>query len=207
MKQDYKKMKIVLRGWLEGRGYYKALAAMNFAEKKHNGTRKDGSPEFSHQVSQALYLITIIDCIQYPEDALCVVFLHDIIEDKNVSYKQLKKLFGKRVAKATRRMSKFVDGVRIPDDIYYSKMENCPIVTITKPIDRVHNLMTMLKGFKPEKQVTYVEETLAEVIPVLKAGRRNFPRQTSAYENIKFVMTNQIQLYDALNENVVKSKK
>jgi hypothetical protein len=35
---------------------------------------------------------------------------------------------------------------------------------------------------------------------MLKIGRRSFPEQQPVYENIKFVMTNQIQLYVALNE-------
>jgi hypothetical protein len=34
---------------------------------------------------------------------------------------------------------------------------------------------------------------------MLKLGRRNFPMQESVYENIKFIMTNQIKLYNALN--------
>jgi len=199
MKQDYEKMKIALRAWLEGRRYYKAMRAMNFAEKLHNGTRKDGSPEFSHQVSQALYLITMIDNVLYPEETICVVFLHDTVEDKDVTYEQLLEMFGKMVADATIKMSKVVKGVRIPDNIYYAGMEDCPIVTVAKPIDRIHNLMTMLGGFKPEKQKSYIEETLEKVVPLAKTGRRNFPEQTAVYENVKFVMTNQIQLYNALH--------
>lgn len=200
MTQDYYKMKIALRAWLEGRKYYKALKAMNFAEKLHNGTRKDGSPEFSHQVSQALYAITIIDCFIYPEETLCVIFLHDTVEDKGVTEKTLLEMFGKIVADATILMSKVVDGIKIPDAIYYGRMGDCPIVTLTKPIDRIHNLMTMLEGFKPEKQVTYTQESVDDVVPVVKTGKRNFPQQTSAYENIKFVMTNQIRLYKAKNK-------
>lgn len=195
MEQDYLKMKIALRAWLEGRGYYKAICAMNFAEKLHNGTRKDGSPEFSHQVSQALYAITMNHCFLHPEETLCVIFLHDIVEDKNVTKKQLIELFGEVVADATIKMSKVVEGVRIPDDIYYKNMENCPITTVAKSIDRVHNLMTMFGGFKLEKQVQYIQETLEKVVPMAKAGKRNFPEQTPVYENIKFVMTNQVQIY------------
>jgi ADP-ribose pyrophosphatase YjhB (NUDIX family) len=41
-----------------------------------------------------------------------------------------------------------------------------------------------------------------KTIPMLKKSRRNFPEQYSVYENIKFVMTNQIQLYTALNKEI-----
>lgn len=199
MEQDYVKMKIALRAWLEGRRYYKALLAMNFAEKLHDGKRKDGSPEFSHQVIQALYLVTLIDNVIYPEETLCVIFLHDVMEDKDITYEQIFDLFDKMVADATKKMSKVIGGVRIPDDIYYSGMEDCPITTITKPVDRIHNLMSMLHGFKPKKRAQYIEETLEKVVKLGKIGRRKFPRQTPVYENIKFVMTNQVQLYNEIN--------
>lgn len=206
MTQDYEKMKIALRAFLQGRKYYKALRAMDFAEKLHNGTRKDGQPEFSHQVSQALYAITMIDTLMYPEETICVIFLHDTVEDCGVTHKQLVELFGQMVADATLKMSKVVDGMRIPDDIYYKILATCPIASIAKGFDRVHNLMTMLGGFKPEKQVSYIGETLEKTVPMLKTGRRSFPEQEPVYENIKFVMTNQIQLYKALNKTLISKE-
>lgn len=200
MKQDYDKMKIALRAFLQGRKYYIALRAMDFAEKHHNGTRKDGQPEFSHQVSQALYAITMVDLLMFPQETICVIFLHDIIEDKDVTHEQLKELFGVTVGDATLKMSKVVNGVRIPDEIYYKILSTCPIASVAKGFDRVHNLMTMLGGFKPEKRASYIIETLEKTVPMLKISRRSYPEQGPVYENIKFVMTNQIQLYNALNE-------
>lgn len=205
MTQNYEKMKIALRAFLQGRKYYKALRAMDFAENLHTGTRKDGQPEFSHQVSQALYAITMIDLLMYPEETICTVLLHDTIEDVGATHKQLLELFGKLIADATLKMSKVVDGMRISDEIYYKVLATCPIASPAKGFDRVHNLMTMLGGFKPEKQVSYIEETMDKVVPMLKIGRRSFPEQEPVYENIKFVMTNQIQLYKALNKNLIKN--
>lgn len=200
MKPNYDKMKIALRAFLQGRKYYNALRAMDFAEQKHNGVRKDGQPEFSHQVTQALYAITMLDLLMFPEETICVIFLHDTIEDVGVTHKELVELFGKIVGDATLKMYKVVDGMRIPDEIYYKILATCPIASIAKGFDRVHNLMTMLGGFKPEKRVSYIVETLEKTVPMLKTGRRSFPEQQPVYENIKFVMTNQIQLYNALNE-------
>jgi len=199
MEQDYKKMKIALRAQLEGRGFYKAIRAMNFAEKLHNGVRKDGAPEFSHQVSQAMYALTLIDRLMYPEETLCVIFLHDTIEDKDITEEQLLELFGKMVADATLKMSKVVRGVRIPDEIYYKNMEDCPIASAAKGFDRFHNLFTMLGGFKPAKRKSYIEETIEKTLSMLKAAKRNFPEQTSVYENIKLIMTVQIKLYNEIN--------
>jgi (p)ppGpp synthase/HD superfamily hydrolase len=189
---------MAIRYWLLGKGWTNAVKAMDFAERLHTGVRKDGQPEFSHQVSQANYARTMCDSMLYPEDTICVIFLHDTVEDYGVTEKQLTELFGERVAKATIRMSKVINGVKIPNDIYYKDMTKCPISSAAKGCDRVHNLMTMVGGFKPEKQVSYLEETMDFVVPMLKEARRIFPEQEPLYENIKFVMTNQILLYKAM---------
>jgi len=207
MTQDYNKMKIAIRSWMDGRKYYKAIRAMNFAETYHQGTRKDGQPEFSHQVSQLCYARTMVDNFLYPEETLCVIALHDLTEDYNVTHKELLDLFGSLVADATLKMSKVVEGIRISDDIYYKIMSTCPIASVAKGFDRVHNLMTMLDGFKPQKRASYIDETLEKTVPMLKTGRRSFPEQEPVYENIKFVMTNQIQLYNALNEKDLAESK
>lgn len=204
--EDYKKLKLFVRSWMQGRGYHKAVRAMNFAEKHHTGTRKDGSPEFSHQVTQAAYAITLIDLFMYPEEVLCVIFLHDIHEDYDVTKEELIRLFGEIVGEATIRISKVRNGIRIPDDIYYNDMEPCPIVGPAKGIDRFHNIMTMIGGFTPEKQVSYVEETEHKTIPLLKVGRRLFPEQAAVYENIKLILQVQLRLYKALNAGVKKQE-
>jgi (p)ppGpp synthase/HD superfamily hydrolase len=203
LEQDYTKQKIVIRAWLQGRGYFNALRAMDFAEKKHVGVRKDGSPEFSHQVSQALYAITLVDYFLFPQEMLCLIFLHDILEDTDTTEAELEKLFGSMVSKASVRISKVRNGVRIPDEIYYKEMEECPLASVAKGIDRFHNILSMLGGFTPEKQVSYVEETIKKVLPLLKFGRRRFPEQTAAYENIKLVLIVQLRLYNELNKHLI----
>lgn len=73
-----------------------------------------------------------------------------------------------------------------------------------KGIDRVHNLTTMLGGFKPQKRVEYIQETQEYVLPMLKQARRNFPDQECVYENLKFIIINQINLYNALDKDFVR---
>jgi (p)ppGpp synthase/HD superfamily hydrolase len=142
----------------------------------------------------------MVDLLALPEETICVIFLHDIIEDKDVTHKQLLELFGIIIADATLKMSKVIDGIRISDEFYYKVLSTCPIASVAKGFDRVHNLMSMLGGFKPEKRASYIVETLEKTVPMLKIARRSFPEQQPVYENIKFVMTNQVQLYNALNE-------
>lgn len=203
MKEDFEKMRIALRYYLIGKGYFKALEAMEFAERYHTGTRKDGSPEFSHQVSQAHLARTLLNNIRYQEEIFIVIFLHDICEDKGISFEELELKFGKLATDSIKLMTKLYRGVKIPNEVYYKNMVDCPITSLAKGFDRVHNLMSMLGGFKPEKRMSYIQETFDYTIPMLKAAKRRFPDQESVYENIKFIMTNQIQLYIALNEKIV----
>jgi (p)ppGpp synthase/HD superfamily hydrolase len=200
MKEDYEKMKIALRYWLLGKAYYKAVEAMTFAEGYHNGKRKDGAHEFSHQVSQANLARTLVHHFRFTEEIFIVIFLHDICEDKGISFEEIERLFGTIVGNAVRLMTKEYRGVKMPTNEYYNGMAECEISSICKGLDRVHNLMSMLGGFKVEKRVSYIQETLDHSIPMLKKARRKFPFQEGAYEVIKFIMMNQIQLYNALNE-------
>lgn len=203
MEQNYEKMKMALRYRLQGKGYNKALRAMNFAEKFHTGTRKDGNPEFSHQVSIASYAITVLGGYDFEEELICIIFLHDIMEDYGVSYAELIDLFGKVVADGVKRMSKVQRGVKMGNNEYYRILGETALSGLAKGFDRVHNLMTMLGGFKPEKQMSYIQETKDYVLPLLKSIRRDFPETELMVENIKFVMTNQIRLYTALNKEIV----
>jgi hypothetical protein len=43
-----------------------------------------------------------------------------------------------------------------PNNEYYAKMIDCPITSLAKGFDRVHNLMSMLGGFTVEKK-NYIE--------------------------------------------------
>jgi hypothetical protein len=43
-------------------------------KKLHNGLRKDGEHEFSHQISQALLARTLIGDVMYKEELFMVIF-------------------------------------------------------------------------------------------------------------------------------------
>lgn len=203
MQENFEKMRIALRYWLIGKGFYKAVEAMDFAEQYHNGKRKDGSPEFSHQISQASLARTLINSIKHKEELFIVIFLHDSPEDVHISFEEIDNKYGNIAGNAIRLMTKLYRGVKTPNDIYYNNLVDSEIASIAKGLDRIHNLMSMLGGFTPEKQISYIKETLDFTVPMLKKAKRKFPEQESVYENIKFIMTNQIQLYNELNKHLI----
>lgn len=207
MNENFEKMKIAIRYWMIGRKYHTALKAMDFAEGYHTGLRKDGNHEFSHQISQINYIRAFIDLLLFPEETLCVIFLHDVIEDYNVSYDEIKAKFGVKIADAVWTMSKVRNGVKMDDNVYYEGITECPMASIAKVTDRLHNLMSMLGGFKPEKRATYIEHSLSKVVPMMKECRRRFPEQEVIYENAKYIMTNQVNLYNEINKMILEDGK
>jgi (p)ppGpp synthase/HD superfamily hydrolase len=187
---DYRKQLLLMRTFLETKEYYTALSALEFALRYHTGTRKDGiSPEFSHQMFIALYVLTISPLLQYPEETLAAVFLHDVCEDFDVSYDEIERLFGIRVRRAVELLTKEKDGVRVPDDIYYARMSDDEIASVVKAVDRAHNIHSMHGAdWSVEKMQAYLDFVFDLVLPMLKKARKNFPRQRLAYENIKAVL-------------------
>ena len=203
MKQNFEKQKSAIRYWMLGRNYFTASKAMDLAEDLHTGTRKDGNHEFSHQVSQANYARTMDSMFKFPEETLAVVFLHDTVEDYGTTFQTISDACGYKVADGVIKMSKVINGEKIDNETYYKRLAESEIGSLAKGIDRIHNLMTMVGGFKPEKQVKYIKETMEFVVPMLKKARRKFPHQEAAYENIKLVITNQVILYNELNKDIL----
>lgn len=186
---------VALRHWMLGRGYHTALAALEFAAKFHTGTRKDNvTPEFDHQVTIALYIRTIVDLLQYPEETLAAVFLHDVCEDHDVSFDEIEVQFGRQIRDAVICLTKVHRGVKVPPEVYYSKMAKNEIASVVKGADRMHNMQTMNAVFSGDKQVSYIKETMDFILPMLKESRRTFTRQEPVYENVKRVLLSQIEL-------------
>lgn len=200
--ESFIKKRIALKYWLLGKEYFKAVEAMEFSSKFCIGFRKNGkTPEFEHQISIASFLRSLLIHLIYPEDTITTVFTHDLEEDYNVFSKELEQRFGVRVATANGYLTKRKKGVIKEKEFYFGEMSNCPIASIIKPSDRLHNIRTMLGVFTIEKQKEYIEETEQCILPMLKQAKKNFPRQEMAYENIKDVLLNQIDLIKAIHES------
>jgi (p)ppGpp synthase/HD superfamily hydrolase len=192
---SFEKLSLMVRYWLLGRNYTQALRAMEFAASHHTGVRLDGAPEFSHQVWQVAYARTIEPMLMYPEETLCVIFLHDVVEDYSVTLDEIEDLFGKPVSRGTDSMSKVVEGHKKDAEVYFEGLARDPIGSVAKGVDRVHNHKTMADAFSDAKQYGYMDETQDDILPMLKAARRAFPEQELVYENIKHLLIQQMDLY------------
>lgn len=191
MIETAKKREIACRYWMLGKGFVRAVRSMAYNQKLFTGTRKDGiTPEFDHHVCQAQYLRTLPDLL-FPEETFCTVFFHDTPEDRGVSPEEIFKLFpedpvfGRRVSDAVWRMTKKWRGEKRCEKALFDEMAKCPIASIAKGCDRIHNVQTMVGVFTADKQRAYLEEVDTLFLPMLKEAARNFPEQEAAYQNIR----------------------
>lgn len=192
MTATFAKERIALRHWLLGREFYKAAEAMTYAEGHHDGLRKDGvTPEFSHQVSIALYVSTLTPHLLHPEATLTTVFLHDVCEDYDVEFAEIEDQFGAQVAEATHAMTKVYKGAKRDPHEVKAAQEKCPIASVVKGADRIHNQSTMVGVFSAAKISEYLSETSEYILPMLKVARRTFPSQDGAYQNERVVLLTQ----------------
>lgn len=200
------KLMASLRYYLQGAAdqnpeYYQALKALNLAFTTHVGVRKDGvTPEFMHQLESTLFLRTLRGSMLKPAATIAAQLLHDGHEDYGIPFDYLEENFGKDITHAVRRMSKVVDGAKLSNEAYFEAMLDCPIATLNKGADRIHNHQSMPGVIRLEKQVENLEETEKFILPMLKKARRLYPQQENAYENIKFVLKSQVELIRGIIE-------
>lgn len=187
---EYHKLSISSRYWLQGISeakpeYLTTLKAFNIASKYHTGMRKDGkTPEFYHQMSIFSYLRTLHSMMDHPADTLAVAFTHDTYED----YKDSENILKDKVPEIYPyivRISKIRNGEKIPYSQYFGEMSECPVTSVVKAVDRIHNLSTMSGVFNVDKMEAYVNEVHEYFLPMIKTARRNFPSQEPLYEQLK----------------------
>tara|TARA_B100000929_G_scaffold33562_4_gene24319 strand:- start:7452 stop:8066 length:615 start_codon:yes stop_codon:yes gene_type:complete len=202
---EFQKQTVFLRGWLNGRGYYNAIAAMEFARQHHTGTRKDGcTPEFQHQTEIAMH-ISVLPGLLFPEETIATAFLHDTVEDTPVSRHEIASRFGEQVADATWRVTKVDEhGEKRDEDALFAEMELCPIASIVKPADRIHNQRTMGGVFTQEKMISYIDFTRARILPMMKQARVNFPQQYPAYQLLRHALTTQARIVSSLAQQQIQ---
>jgi (p)ppGpp synthase/HD superfamily hydrolase len=204
MMNNFEKITASIRYWMLGKEWFTALKAMEFAAKYHTGLRKDGvTKEFEHQVRQAHMIRTHYKNLLHPEETMCVVWLHDVIEDYDVTRDTLAKLFGNGIADAVQKMSKVVNDIKMSDELYYNVLGECELCSAAKAVDRIDNVSSMDGVFTLEKQEKYIQVTKDHTMPMMKRARRKFPEQELFYEAMKLILRQQISLYESMHKLIL----
>lgn len=194
----HRKQLAVMRGFLEGKGYYVALEALELVRNLELGFRKDQrTPKFHHQLSIVRLLTTLLPHLMYPEETLAVAFLHDLIEDHpEWTRERVAAKFGTFIADAVWTLTKKTGGLTKTPEAYYAAIADCPVASPIKLADRAYNVQTMKGVFTPDKQRAYTGEVAQWYFPMIKTARRKFPRQFGAYENLRILLRCQCSLIE-----------
>jgi GTP pyrophosphokinase len=160
--------------------------AFLFAHKLHQGqVRKSGEPYIIHPVAVA----EILTSLHMDETSLVAALLHDVVEDTQVSVKQVEEKFGANV-------SAIVDGLtKLAKVEFRSTQEKLAEnfrkmvlamskdirVIIVKVADRTHNMRT-LKALPIEKRQRIADETLEIYAPL--AGRLGIYKLKAELEDL-----------------------
>ena len=144
--------------------------AYNYALKQHGKQeRKSGEPYIIHPTNVAY---TVAE-LGLDEKTISAALLHDVVEDTDVSYEELKNEFGEEIAE-------MVDGVTKLKQIQYASIEENQVenyrkmflamgkdirVIIIKLADRLHNMRT-LQYLSRERQIAISEETMQLYAPL-----------------------------------------
>lgn len=190
----YNKLLISLKYYCLGKGYHMALKALKLGLKHHTGMRKDNiNPEFLHQVEIALFVITLKDLVN-EEYAIVASLLHDINEDTIVTKEDISVMFNQEISDIVWKLTKKTSEITKDTHEYFTTLATCPIASIVKGSDRIHNVQSMIGVFSKEKQIKYLKEVDDHFLPMIKTAKANFPEQTHAYFNISHMLKSQSQL-------------
>ena len=146
------------------------MKAYNLANEKHkNQKRSSGEPYIIHPLNVA----NILAGIGLDESTLCAALLHDVVEDTDLTNKDLSEMFGEEIAQ-------MVEGVTKLSTIQFATVEEKQVenyrrmflamgkdirVILIKLADRLHNMRT-LKYLTRERQIANAKETLDLYAPL-----------------------------------------
>jgi len=218
---QFEKDYTALKSYMLGKEYYKALQAMAFAEQYHIGTRKNGyTPEFHHQISICWTIINLRGIDDLEEHCLALAFLHDVMEDYDISIDEMSQRFGAIIAKDVYVLSKKHRGEVKSMKAYHQELAEKAATIIVKGADNSHNVQSMHDAFTPEKIITYLEDTKNNKLPLLRLGRKRFPKYHFALTGLSFMLKRQVELYEfndrtnylvkrqaEINESIDRTKK
>ena len=201
MKTDFVKLRTKVFGIVEGISlvnpeYYELRKLLTFSEQYHNGSRKDGTPEFSHQLEMLAFALTFHESLSKPLDVYMAVVSHDLLEDYPECEGMLSTMFPK-TQQYSRRLAKYKVNQLNEYSAYFEGVAQCEVCSVVKLIDRVHNLSTAPGVFETKKILEYCNEVDTYFMNMLKTARDVFG-QRSVYETLKFMLQTQVHTIRAL---------
>ena len=142
----------------------KVQKAYSVAFYAHKGQeRRDGSKYITHPLAVANILLDL----KMDPDSICAAFMHDVLEDSDVSKQNLKELFGNDVAEIVDGVSKLGKlDITSRSDSDANNLQKMMLamskdarVILVKICDRLHNMRT-IEHLPRSKQIRKSKETI-----------------------------------------------
>ncbi len=160
--------------------------AYEYALKEHTGMKRLSGDDF---ITHPLEVTKILMDLNVDDTTLVASLLHEVINNGNTTYEELRDLFGEDVAKIVSSVSK-INKLELPDNnessiIYLRKIlvglaEDVRVLYI-KLADRLHNMRTNW-AINPAKQKEKANETMTVLVPI--AHRLGINSIKSELENL-----------------------
>ena len=160
--------------------------AYEYALKEHTGMKRLSGDDF---ITHPLEVTKILMDLNVDDTTLVASLLHEVINNGNTTYEELRNLFGEDVAKIVSSVSK-INKLELPDNnessiIYLRKIlvglaEDVRVLYI-KLADRLHNMRTNW-AINPAKQKEKANETMTVLVPI--AHRLGINSIKSELENL-----------------------
>lgn len=147
----------------------KIIKAYEYAVKMHKDQkRKSGEPYIIHPLNVAY----ILAGLGLDTTTICAALLHDVVEDTEATYEDIKERFGEDTAilvEGVTKLSKLFKTVEEAQAENYKKMfiamEKDIRVIILKLADRLHNVRT-LQYLRRDRQIAISKETIELYAPI-----------------------------------------
>ena len=193
---NHEKMYTYIKGFATGAGMKETLKALSFAREKHCGQlRKSGQPYIVHPLTMACNAVSmgIRD-----DTVVATILLHDVCEDCGVSVAELP--VSQAVKQGVELMTfRVMDGEskEIAKNRYYNMLLQSREATLTKLIDRCHNVSSMAGTFSVAKLKSYIEETRQYVLPLLKKAKTVYPEDADMLFLLKYHIVSVVDSIEA----------
>jgi GTP pyrophosphokinase len=182
--------------------------AFQFAKQAHKGVRRlSGEPYIMHPIAVAQ-----IACeeIGLGSTSICAALLHDVEEDTDYTYEDIRNLFGEKVANIVEGLTKISGGIfgeraSLQAETFKKlllTMSDDIRVILIKISDRLHNMRT-LSSMAPNKQYKIAGETLYIYAPL--ADRLGLNKIKTELENLSFKYEHP-DAYDSIQRKLEATK-
>lgn len=193
----YKELMVQINSYITDKDILKKIhKAYLLAQLKHKKQKRETGEDF---IIHPIRVTQILADLKSEPNTLMAGLLHDVLEDTDLTFDELKSSIGEDVAyivERTTKLTKIVFNQRQRQIENQQKMflamANDIRVVLVKLSDRLHNMQT-LKIMRPVKRLRISEETLTIYVPL--AHRLGLFKIKSELEDLSFRYINPEQYY------------